>query len=72
MDSIYFLKLLSFHLIYYYANDDMQIVFIQAGPDTQFDVKYRIHETTCAIEENKLWQDCDYKVPAEAVSICPL
>ncbi|NXP13749.1 KNG1 protein, partial [Thinocorus orbignyianus] len=37
-----------------------------AGPDTQFHVKYRIQETTCAIEENKLWQDCDYKVPAEA------
>ncbi|KGL88187.1 Kininogen-1, partial [Charadrius vociferus] len=37
-----------------------------AGPDTQLDVKYRIHETICAIEENKLWQDCDYKVPAEA------
>ncbi|KAM9231065.1 kininogen-1 [Leptosomus discolor] len=37
-----------------------------AGPDTQFYVKYRIHETTCATEENKLWQDCDYKVPAEA------
>ncbi|NXT02342.1 KNG1 protein, partial [Jacana jacana] len=39
-----------------------------AGPDTQFHVKYRIHETTCAIEENKLWQDCDYKVPAEAAT----
>ncbi|NXF97647.1 KNG1 protein, partial [Eubucco bourcierii] len=37
-----------------------------AGPDPQFYVKYRIKETTCAIEENKLWQDCDYKVPAEA------
>ncbi|NXU48544.1 KNG1 protein, partial [Turnix velox] len=37
-----------------------------AGPDTQFYVKYRIRETTCAIEENKLWQDCDYKAPAEA------
>ncbi|KFV56399.1 Kininogen-1, partial [Gavia stellata] len=37
-----------------------------AGPDTQFYVKYRIQETTCAAEENKLWQDCDYKVPAEA------
>ncbi|NWW43232.1 KNG1 protein, partial [Pedionomus torquatus] len=37
-----------------------------AGPDTQLHVKYRIQETTCAIEENKLWQDCDYKVPAEA------
>ncbi|XP_074009929.1 kininogen-1 [Numenius arquata] len=36
------------------------------GPDAQFYVKYRIQETTCAIEENKLWQDCDYKVPAEA------
>ncbi|XP_075274350.1 kininogen-1 isoform X2 [Opisthocomus hoazin] len=39
-----------------------------AGPDTQFYVKYRIQETTCAIEENKLWQDCDYKVPAEATT----
>ncbi|NXN28240.1 KNG1 protein, partial [Nycticryphes semicollaris] len=37
-----------------------------AGPDAQFYVKYRIQETTCAIEENKLWQDCDYKVPAQA------
>ncbi|NXS52403.1 KNG1 protein, partial [Brachypteracias leptosomus] len=37
-----------------------------AGPDTQFHVKYRIQETTCATEENKLWQDCDYKVSAEA------
>ncbi|NWR63775.1 KNG1 protein, partial [Bucorvus abyssinicus] len=37
-----------------------------AGPDAQFYVKYRIRETTCAIEENKLWQDCEYKVPAEA------
>ncbi|XP_009699617.1 PREDICTED: kininogen-1 [Cariama cristata] len=37
-----------------------------AGPDTQFHVKYRIQETTCATEENKLWQDCDYKVLAEA------
>ncbi|NXC65943.1 KNG1 protein, partial [Anhinga anhinga] len=37
-----------------------------AGPDTQFHVRYRIHETICAAEENKHWQDCDYKVPAEA------
>ncbi|NXL29078.1 KNG1 protein, partial [Glaucidium brasilianum] len=37
-----------------------------AGPNTLFYVKYRILETTCATEENKLWQDCDYKVPAEA------
>ncbi|NWX19651.1 KNG1 protein, partial [Aegotheles bennettii] len=37
-----------------------------AGPDTQFHVKYRIHETTCATDENKLWQDCDYKATAEA------
>ncbi|NWH74414.1 KNG1 protein, partial [Piaya cayana] len=37
-----------------------------AGPDAQFYVKYRIQETTCTIEENKLWQDCDYKVPTEA------
>ncbi|KAM9279252.1 kininogen-1 [Morus bassanus] len=37
-----------------------------AGSDTQFYVKYRIKETICATEENKLWQDCDYKVPAEA------
>ncbi|XP_040468721.1 kininogen-1 isoform X1 [Falco naumanni] len=37
-----------------------------AGPDTQFHVKYRIQETTCTIEENKLWQDCDYKALAEA------
>ncbi|NXL58824.1 KNG1 protein, partial [Chordeiles acutipennis] len=37
-----------------------------AGPDTPFYVKYRIQETTCATEENKFWQDCDYKVPAEA------
>ncbi|XP_053930144.1 kininogen-1 isoform X2 [Cuculus canorus] len=37
-----------------------------AGPDAQFYVKYRIQETTCTTEENKIWQDCDYKVPAEA------
>ncbi|NXE76147.1 KNG1 protein, partial [Cochlearius cochlearius] len=37
-----------------------------AGPDTQFYVKYRIQETTCTTEENKLWQDCDYKPLAEA------
>ncbi|XP_009991346.1 PREDICTED: kininogen-1 [Tauraco erythrolophus] len=37
-----------------------------AGPDTQFYVKYRILETICSAEENKLWQDCDYKVSAEA------
>uniref|UniRef100_A0A672US60 Kininogen 1 n=1 Tax=Strigops habroptila TaxID=2489341 RepID=A0A672US60_STRHB len=37
----------------------------QAGPDAQFYVKYQIRETTCGTEENKLWQDCDYKVPAE-------
>ncbi|NXG74362.1 KNG2 protein, partial [Baryphthengus martii] len=37
-----------------------------AGPDTQFYVKYRIRETICATEENKHWQDCDYKVSAEA------
>ncbi|NXN09337.1 KNG1 protein, partial [Indicator maculatus] len=37
-----------------------------AGPDPQFYVKYRIKETTCAVEENKLWQDCNYKAPAEA------
>ncbi|KAK2538391.1 Kng1 [Columba guinea] len=36
------------------------------GPVTQFHVKYRIRETTCATEENKLWQDCDYKASAEA------
>lgn len=69
MDNIYLLKLLSFHLIYRYTNNDMHI-FIQAGPDAQFYVKYRIRETTCATEENKLWQDCAYKVSAEAVSIC--
>lgn len=48
------------------------LFFTQAGLDTQFYVKYRMHETICAIEENKPWQDCDYKVSAEAVSICPL
>nr|XP_009505707.1 PREDICTED: kininogen-1 [Phalacrocorax carbo] len=37
-----------------------------AGLDTQFHVKYRIQETICATEENKLWQDCDYKVSTEA------
>ncbi|KFP23476.1 Kininogen-1, partial [Colius striatus] len=37
-----------------------------AAPDTQFHVRYRIRETTCAIEENKLWQDCDYNVSAQA------
>uniref|UniRef100_A0A8B9QF82 Kininogen 1 n=1 Tax=Apteryx owenii TaxID=8824 RepID=A0A8B9QF82_APTOW len=37
-----------------------------AGPDTQFYVKYQIRETSCAIEENKHWKDCDYKAPAEA------
>ncbi|NXI50678.1 KNG1 protein, partial [Chloroceryle aenea] len=37
-----------------------------AGPDTLYYMKYRIRETTCATEENKLWQDCDYKVTAEA------
>ncbi|XP_025950601.2 kininogen-1 isoform X2 [Dromaius novaehollandiae] len=37
-----------------------------AGPDTQFYVKYKIRETTCATEEKKHWKDCDYKVPAEA------
>lgn len=72
MDSIYLLKLLSFHLIYCYANDERHIGFIQVGPVTQFHVKYRIRETTCATEENKLWQDCDYKASAEAVSICAL
>uniref|UniRef100_A0A8B9SD41 Kininogen 1 n=1 Tax=Apteryx owenii TaxID=8824 RepID=A0A8B9SD41_APTOW len=43
-----------------------------AGPDTQFYVKYQIRETSCAIEENKHWKDCDYKAPAEAVSVCHL
>ncbi|NWV13711.1 KNG1 protein, partial [Ptilonorhynchus violaceus] len=37
-----------------------------AGPDPQFYVKYQIVETTCATEENKSWQHCHYKVPAEA------
>ncbi|NXA31166.1 KNG1 protein, partial [Eudromia elegans] len=37
-----------------------------ADPDTQFHVKYKIRESTCAIEENKDWKDCDYQVPAEA------
>ncbi|NXN98224.1 KNG1 protein, partial [Rhinopomastus cyanomelas] len=37
-----------------------------AGLDAQFYVKYQIRETTCTAEENKLWQDCDYKVPEEA------
>ncbi|NXK48151.1 KNG1 protein, partial [Chauna torquata] len=36
------------------------------GTDTQFYVKYRIRETICTTEENKLWQDCDYKAPTEA------
>ncbi|KGL84760.1 Kininogen-1, partial [Tinamus guttatus] len=36
------------------------------NPDTQFHVKYTIRESTCAIEENKDWKYCDYKVPAEA------
>lgn len=67
-----FLNLLSFHLIYYYANDDMYIVLMQAGPDPQFYVKYRILESTCTTEENKLWQYCHYKASADAVSICSL
>ncbi|NWI96174.1 KNG1 protein, partial [Pitta sordida] len=37
-----------------------------AGPDTQFYLKYRILETSCAIEENKPWQHCHYKASAEA------
>ncbi|NWV21547.1 KNG1 protein, partial [Origma solitaria] len=37
-----------------------------AGPDREFYVKYRILESTCATEENKHWQQCDYKVSAEA------
>ncbi|NXK60492.1 KNG1 protein, partial [Sylvietta virens] len=37
-----------------------------AGPDPQFYVKYRILESTCAAEENKHWQQCHYKVSAEA------
>ncbi|NXY90960.1 KNG1 protein, partial [Alcedo cyanopectus] len=36
------------------------------GPDTLYYMKYRILETTCATEENKLWQDCDYEVLAKA------
>uniref|UniRef100_A0A8C6JBM1 Uncharacterized protein n=1 Tax=Melopsittacus undulatus TaxID=13146 RepID=A0A8C6JBM1_MELUD len=41
------------------------------SPDAQFYVKYRIRETTCATEEKKLWQDCDYKVSAEAEKLKP-
>ncbi|NXE86466.1 KNG1 protein, partial [Menura novaehollandiae] len=37
-----------------------------AGPDPQFYVKYRIFETTCAVEENTPWQHCHYKPSAEA------
>ncbi|NXU08767.1 KNG1 protein, partial [Pardalotus punctatus] len=37
-----------------------------AGPDPEFYVKYRILESTCATEENKHWQQCQYKVSAEA------
>ncbi|XP_027746398.1 kininogen-1 [Empidonax traillii] len=37
-----------------------------AGPDPQFYMKYRILETSCAIEENKPWQHCHYKPSAEA------
>ncbi|NXF02026.1 KNG1 protein, partial [Smithornis capensis] len=37
-----------------------------AAPDTQFYLKYRILETSCAIEENKPWQHCHYKASAEA------
>ncbi|NXS06477.1 KNG1 protein, partial [Neodrepanis coruscans] len=37
-----------------------------AGPDTQFYLKYRILETSCAVEENKIWQHCHYKPSAEA------
>ncbi|XP_023788669.1 kininogen-1 isoform X2 [Cyanistes caeruleus] len=37
-----------------------------AGPDPQFYVKYRILESNCTTEENKHWQDCQYKVSAEA------
>ncbi|NXG26382.1 KNG1 protein, partial [Grallaria varia] len=36
------------------------------GPDAQFYVKYRIFETSCAIEEKKPWQHCPYKPSAEA------
>ncbi|NXL92081.1 KNG1 protein, partial [Alectura lathami] len=36
------------------------------GPDKEFHVKYRIRESTCAAEENRRWQDCDYKALAEA------
>ncbi|XP_015472264.1 kininogen-1 [Parus major] len=43
-----------------------------AGPDPEFYVKYRILESNCTTEENKHWQDCQYKVSAEAVSICSL
>ncbi|XP_005525107.1 PREDICTED: kininogen-1 isoform X1 [Pseudopodoces humilis] len=37
-----------------------------AGPDPEFHVKYRILESNCTTEENKHWQDCQYKVSAEA------
>ncbi|NXU89287.1 KNG1 protein, partial [Xiphorhynchus elegans] len=37
-----------------------------AGPDAQFYVKYRIFETSCAVEENTPWQHCSYKPSAEA------
>ncbi|NWV60248.1 KNG1 protein, partial [Malurus elegans] len=37
-----------------------------AGPDPEFYVKYRILESTCATDENKQWQQCDYKASAEA------
>ncbi|NXA63509.1 KNG1 protein, partial [Mohoua ochrocephala] len=37
-----------------------------AGADPQFYVKYRILESTCSAEENKHWQQCHYKVSAEA------
>uniref|UniRef100_A0A8B9QHL8 Kininogen 1 n=1 Tax=Apteryx owenii TaxID=8824 RepID=A0A8B9QHL8_APTOW len=48
------------------TGNQFALYMVMEGPDTQFYVKYQIRETSCAIEENKHWKDCDYKAPAEA------
>ncbi|XP_074860719.1 kininogen-1 [Carettochelys insculpta] len=38
------------------------------GPSKHFFLKYQIRETSCAVGEEKLWQDCDYSTSAKAES----
>ena len=45
------------------------VAVFQDNPDIFYSFKYEIKEGDCLVQSDKTWQDCDYKDPAQAVSV---